>query len=208
MQLYQSSLFDTIVDDLHQRGYSIQRKALPDDLSHQLYKKLISEHCGELREAGVGRDAQHVIDKQVRGDRIKWIDDDDAVGKAWLDWTSELQSAINRQLFMGLDYFESHFAHYPPGAFYQRHVDSFKGQSNRVLSTVTYLNPDWSDAAGGELVLYKNEHDTQGIKVAPHMGTLVVFLSEEFPHEVLPATCERYSIAGWFRQKSPQGKVF
>jgi SM-20-related protein len=28
---------------------------------------------------------------------------------------------------------------------------------------------------------------------------LVVFLSEEFPHEVLPTATDRYSIAGWFR---------
>lgn len=27
----------------------------------------------------------------------------------------------------------------------------------------------------------------------------MLFLSEEFPHEVLPASRERYSIAGWFR---------
>lgn len=31
------------------------------------------------------------------------------------------------------------------------------------------------------------------------LGTLVVFLSEEFEHEVLPAKRDRYSIAGWFR---------
>ncbi|HDX9011350.1 TPA: 2OG-Fe(II) oxygenase, partial [Aeromonas dhakensis] len=35
--------------------------------------------------------------------------------------------------------------------------------------------------------------------VSPRGGRLVLFLSEEFPHEVLPANQERYSIAGWFR---------
>jgi len=35
--------------------------------------------------------------------------------------------------------------------------------------------------------------------VSPKGGRLVLFLSEEFPHEVLPANQERYSIAGWFR---------
>jgi len=31
------------------------------------------------------------------------------------------------------------------------------------------------------------------------LNRLVIFLSEEFPHEVLPANTHRYSIAGWFR---------
>ncbi|WP_335340025.1 2OG-Fe(II) oxygenase [Sedimenticola selenatireducens] len=30
-------------------------------------------------------------------------------------------------------------------------------------------------------------------------GELAVFLSEEFPHEVLAADRDRYSVAGWFR---------
>ena len=38
--------------------------------------------------------------------------------------------------------------------------------------------------------------------VTPSFGTIVVFLSEEFPHEVLPAKRDRYSIAGWFRLNS------
>jgi SM-20-related protein len=41
--------------------------------------------------------------------------------------------------------------------------------------------------------------DNSKIKVLPSFGTIVVFLSEEFPHEVLPAKRDRYSIAGWFR---------
>lgn len=208
MQSYQSSVFDSIVDDLQLRGYSIQRKALPDKLAHELRKKLIFEYGGELRDAGIGRDGQHALNKQIRGDRIKWIDESDESGDKWLQWTAQLQHAINRYLFMGLDYYESHFAHYPPGAFYQRHVDAFSGKSNRVLSTVTYLNEEWPADAGGELVLYRDQDDQQGIRVLPQLGTVVVFLSEEFPHEVLPASKERYSIAGWFRQKASNPQIF
>jgi hypothetical protein len=36
-------------------------------------------------------------------------------------------------------------------------------------------------------------------------GTLVVFLSDRFPHEVLPARRERLSLAGWFRRRSLGG---
>ena len=41
--------------------------------------------------------------------------------------------------------------------------------------------------------------------VLPRGGTLVVFLSDRFPHEVLPARRERLSLAGWFRRRSLGG---
>lgn len=44
-----------------------------------------------------------------------------------------------------------------------------------------------------------DDHDKDGIKIVPLHETFVVFLSQEFPHEVLPANRDRYSIAGWFQ---------
>ncbi|HZW25973.1 MAG TPA: 2OG-Fe(II) oxygenase [Gallionella sp.] len=35
--------------------------------------------------------------------------------------------------------------------------------------------------------------------VNPTFGTMIIFLSESFPHEVLVAHANRRSIAGWFR---------
>ena len=64
---------------------------------------------------------------------------------------------------------------------------------------MAYLNSGWTNADGGKLVLYKNDADKEGVKVVPFLGTFVVFLSEEFPHEVLSANRDRYSIAGWYR---------
>ena len=60
----------------------------------------------------------------------------------------------------------------------------------------------WKAEDGGELVLYRGEEDSQGMRVSPSWGTIVVFLSEEFPHEVLPANRDRYSIAGWYHLNS------
>jgi SM-20-related protein len=48
-------------------------------------------------------------------------------------------------------------------------------------------------------VIYPEEHTEDTVVVTPLMGTIAIFLSEEFPHEVLPATRDRFSIAGWFR---------
>jgi len=55
------------------------------------------------------------------------------------------------------------------------------------------------------LVIYENQLSEPSISentiasITPSLGTIVVFLSEEFPHEVLPAKSDRYSITGWFR---------
>ncbi|MFW5816629.1 MAG: 2OG-Fe(II) oxygenase [Wenzhouxiangella sp.] len=106
---------------------------------------------------------------------------------------------LNRRLFLGLFEFEAHYAHYPAGAFYRRHVDSFQGAANRVVSLVAYLNADWRDDDGGELVLYEAAGRTRLATLAPRAGRVVLFMSEELPHEVLPARRERLSIAGWFR---------
>ncbi len=109
---------------------------------------------------------------------------------------------------MGLFSFESHFAHCASDSYYKRHYDAFKGETNRVLLLVTYLNPGWGPEDGGEMVLYRDENDLEGIKVVPLHGTLVLFQSQEFPHEVLPANRDTYSVAGWFRvNTSLAGKI-
>lgn len=64
---------------------------------------------------------------------------------------------------------------------------------------MVYLNPGWLPDDGGELVLYSDEAEQGSLRVMPAFGTLVVFLSEYSPHDVLPTQRDRYSIAGWFR---------
>ncbi|WP_448567102.1 2OG-Fe(II) oxygenase [Thalassotalea ganghwensis] len=193
------TLFSLIAKDLESQGYSIRPNALPEPLADRLlaHQYELSEHKYSI--AGIGRGDDYLHNEFVRTDEICWINGDSNAGQQWLDWTAHLQSYLNKRLFLGLFSFESHFAHYAPGDYYKRHYDAFKGESNRVLSVVTYLNSGWTANDGGELVLYTNERDREGIKVVPLLGTVVVFLSEEFPHEVLPAARDRYSIAGWFR---------
>jgi SM-20-related protein len=128
-----------------------------------------------------------------------WLSEIHPIEQAYLDAMDALKMQLNRQLFLGLRDFEAHFAHYPPGHFYQRHVDAFRGQSNRIVSSVFYLNPDWSEQDDGQLVLYKAGSDKPLQIVQPRFGSMVLFLSEQFPHEVRPARRDRYSIAGWFR---------
>jgi SM-20-related protein len=49
------------------------------------------------------------------------------------------------------------------------------------------------------LRLYLSDHH---LDVYPSGGKLVLFLSADFDHEVLPATRDRFSIACWFRRRA------
>jgi SM-20-related protein len=102
-------------------------------------------------------------------------------------------------LYLGLEDFESHFALYPPGAFYLKHLDRFRDNDRRTVSAVLYLNQDWQAEQGGALRLYLADGETRD--VLPQAGSLLVFLSADMPHEVLPATRDRLSLTGWFRRR-------
>lgn len=154
----------------------------------------------ELAPAATGRGTGRTH-SALRGDRTLWFDAAQlgAAQTAFWERMDALRVAFNRRLLLGLDELEAHYALYPPGAGYARHRDRFRDDDARVVSAVAYLNTDWHDADGGALRLHLPDgvHD-----VAPHGGTLALFLSAEIEHEVLPATRERLSIAGWFRRRA------
>lgn len=194
------SLFDQIASALAGPGFIILDQPLPESLTQGLIANLQQQQAA-LKPAGVGRQGDYQLNQSVRGDAIQWLEPGDSIVTEFLHWMDKLRLGINQRLFLGLFDYECHYAVYAPGAFYQKHRDAFRGNPGRKLSTVLYLNPDWDRVAGGELVLYDEAGEGQLIRVAPECGKLVIFLSEDFPHEVLPATQLRRSIAGWFRIK-------
>ncbi|TVT86510.1 2OG-Fe(II) oxygenase [Pseudomonas sp. H3(2019)] len=193
-----------IVDDLATHGWSQQNIFLPQALTLELAaecRKRAAE--GELAPAAVGRGPFSEIREGIRGDHIQWLEPgQDEACDSYLGLMDSLREAMNRGLFLGLEDFESHFALYPPGAFYRKHVDRFRDDDRRMVSAVIYLNEAWLPEHGGQLRMYLEEgreHD-----VVPTGGCLVVFLSGEVPHEVLPATRERLSLTGWFRRRGDE----
>ena len=190
-----------IVDDLAECGWSQQNLFLPDALTRALAAECRQRAAeGELAPAAVGRGPFSEIREGIRGDRIQWIEPGQAQAcDQYLALMDSLREAMNRGLFLGLEDFESHFALYPPGAFYLKHVDRFRDDDRRAVSAVLYLNDDWSPEHGGQLRMYLDE----GVErdVVPIGGCLVVFLSGDIPHEVLPASRDRLSLTGWFRRR-------
>jgi SM-20-related protein len=156
---------------------------------------------GRFRRAGIGRGEQRAVRPDIRGDDVLWLDASKATPaqRAVFERFERLRVEINRATFLGLHAFESHFAVYPEGASYERHLDRFEESVGRVVSCVLYLNRDWTDADGGHLRLYLDDPEGAHRDVRPEGGTLAVFLSRRFEHEVLPARRRRLSWTGWFR---------
>lgn len=156
--------------------------------------------AGYFRAAGIGHGALQRAD--IRSDELLWITPDAAPqATALLKRELEaLRQAVNAATYLGLHEFEGHYAAYVAGASYARHLDRFRDDNQRVVSVVLYLNDAWTAADGGELRLYPEGNEA--VTILPRGGTLVCFLSERVPHEVLPARCLRLSLAGWFRRRA------
>jgi SM-20-related protein len=143
---------------------------------------------------------------EVRGDFIAWLSQPERdAEQQLLGKLEELRAAFNRGLMAGLEDFQGHFALYPSGSTYARHFDRLIGSDVRAISAALYLNEDWQPEDGGQLRIYTGGGTSED--VMPVGGRLVVFQSDRFEHEVLPARRERLSFTGWFRRRPLEGFV-
>jgi SM-20-related protein len=194
--------FDATAVRLVEQGWLVLPGFLAQEAVAALRTELLAMH-DRLRQATVAKARR--LAPEIRGDLIHWIEEGDA-GPAtcgWLACLEGLRLAINRVAYLGLFDLELHYALYPPGARYTRHLDCFHGDTRRILTTILYLNPEWQTEDGGALRLWLDtEGRTQPVEILPSGGTLVLFQSARFWHEVLPARRERLSITGWFRGRA------
>ena len=193
-----------IVQEISQTGYAI----IDDFIDADLVKSL-AQHAQSLKQTGTMKKATTGLNRdthqEFRGDFIYWIEATDASPEehSYLTFMDELKDAINQAFFLGLFELESHFAVYPAGAGYKKHLDQFVGTEDRKITCILYLNEDWQESDGGQLRMYLSPTETkQFIDISPQGGRLVVFVSSDFLHEVLPAKRERISITGWLRTRS------
>jgi SM-20-related protein len=193
-----------IVTRLFERGWSVCDGFLSDALVTALAGEARAAWSGgSFHAAGIGSGPRYQRREEVRGDYVLWLDRGGCTSKQreCLARFEDLRQAANRELQLGLFELECHFALYPPGASYRRHLDQLAGDDSRVLSCVLYLNDGWQRADGGELRLHQAQPDGH-VDVLPVGGRLVTFLSARFEHEVLPARRERLSLTGWFCRRS------
>jgi SM-20-related protein len=187
-----------IADSIHAEGYAVVQGFLDAEIISALATECRN---ADLQVTAVGRGADRTQRPDIRGDRTLWLDNSAAstAQRVYFDAMDALRCGLNRELTLGLDELEAHFAMYSPGTRYAKHRDRFRDDDARVLSSVLYLNDDWQESSGGALRLYLPERH---LDIYPSAGKLVVFLSADFEHEVLAATRDRVSIAGWFRRRT------
>lgn len=198
-------IFKKIVQAIRLNGYIVLDDALPAAMLEALFQDLKSQDEDDFEQAGLCHDQRPRQNQRVRSDKFCAVDANTPVIRDYLNRVEALRERLNKELFLGLFDYECHYSFYPKGAFYKKRVDSFKGRSNRVLTTVLYLNPDWKQEYGGELLMYGEEDEMPFLQVSPTWGKLVVFMSEHFPYEVLKASKPRYSLTGWFRINTGKG---
>ena len=98
-----------------------------------------------------------------------------------------------------------------PGGSYPLHIDNPQGVSvgdTRKLTCILYLNPEYKQSDGGELrlVLSNKDDKISTVDLSPEGGRLLLFWSDEIPHEVLPSApnhdmndeqLDRYALTIW-----------
>ena len=164
------------------------------DCAHLRYDR------GEFAAARIGSERKLQRRPQIRGDSICWI----AVPllpaeQMLLEELERLRLHLNERDLLGLFELELHYAWYPAGAGYARHVDQPQGRAQRQVSLVLYLNEDWTPAAAGELRFFDAPDRHRDIE--PIAGRLVCFLTPGREHAVLPTQRDRLSVSGWFRNR-------
>ncbi|WP_031529874.1 2OG-Fe(II) oxygenase [Dyadobacter crusticola] len=191
--------FDTLIDSYIDHKVGIAENFLSDllaaNLKSNLYKLLESN---QFQSAGTGNEKIVLHDKLYRSDLIYWLDrkHNDAFENQFFDLIDEFVAYLNSTCYTGITGYEFHYALYPEGSFYKKHLDQFRSNPSRQYSMITYLNAEWSDGDGGELRIH---HANRAQDISPVSGKSIFFKSSELEHEVLLTNKVRLSITGWLK---------
>ncbi|WBL25804.1 2OG-Fe(II) oxygenase [Zunongwangia sp. HGR-M22] len=196
--------YETIIDDLLEKQYCIVDDFFENEEISRLRGALISQYQeDQFKKSAIGNRTNELVEKAIRGDFILWMNEAEAgeTEKIFFNKINNLVHYLNRTCFMGILHKEFHYAVYPKGTFYKRHLDTFQNDSRRKLSIVSYLNDDsWENTNGGELVIYKKDGNEEVIYPLP--GRVVIFESQILEHEVKEVkNSERLSITGWLKTR-------
>lgn len=202
----ENPLYEGIIENIISQKFAIVENFFSSEEVVLLRDSLLQKHEEDaFKKAAIGNRVNEIIVKSIRGDVILWIDESTAneAENLFFDKINSLVNYLNKTCFLGILHKEFHYALYPTGTFYKRHLDTFQNDDRRKLSFVVYLNEDgWLPENGGELVLYLNSNGQEEEKVIyPLPGRVVIFESQIIEHEVKPVSTQRLSITGWLKTR-------
>jgi SM-20-related protein len=202
--------FDDPAVDALAAGYVVVDHWLGDADATALRAGVVSlSERGCFAPSRVGADDERQEAAAVRGDTVCWFDADATLESEdgrrgvrpgpevahFLSRMSLLREHLNRICFLSLTRIECHAACYETGAFYETHLDTPAGHSDRILSFSHYLSRRDESETGGYLRLHGV--GSQPVDIEPRFDRLVVFRSRSVLHEVLPVASRRFSMTGW-----------
>ncbi len=191
--------FEEIITSFLENGVGQSSAFLPKKLAMALKGNLTNlYHANKMFDAGLGQKRDFHLDDSYRKDKVFWLENSSSnqMEIEFFDIIHSFIDYLNHTCYAGVGEFEFHYALYEKGSFYKKHIDQFAHNDSRIYSIIIYLNDNWKEGDGGELVLYKEEVQ----KVSPQMGTMIFFDSASLPHEVLETQVARMSITGWLKR--------
>ena len=189
--------FETLIATYIENKVGISEHFLSTNLANNLKQNLIAlNQQSLLTEAGTGNSEAISYDSAVRSDSIYWLDKkhNNAFENEFFAQIEAFIIYLNQSCYAGITGYEFHYSLYESGDFYLKHLDQFKNNPSRKYSMISYLNSNWQESDGGELLIHQannNQKITQGKNV--------LFKSEELVHEVLVTQNTRMSITGWLK---------
>jgi len=194
--------FETIIEGIVNKQYVVVDDFFSTEEVTLLKNGLLDVlHQQAFKKSAIGNRTDEKVIEAIRGDYIFWLDEqtDTPASALFFKKVNDLVAYLNATCFLGIAEKEFHYALYPEGTFYKRHLDVFQNDQRRRLSLVCYLNDEnWLPEFGGELVIYKDSGD---VTIFPERGRVVIFDSQTLEHEVKPVQQKRYSITGWLKTR-------
>lgn len=202
----ENPFYEHIISELLEKQYCIVDDFFSLEQVAALRESLLTKYEEDnFKKAAIGNRTNEVIAKAIRGDFILWLNEAEAgeAEKTFFNKINSLIAYLNKTCFLGILTKEFHYALYPEGTFYKRHLDTFQNDGRRKLSLVCYLNEeDWKAENGGELTIYTEENGVEVAKdIYPFPGRVVIFESQVLEHEVKPVKTPRLSITGWLKTR-------
>jgi SM-20-related protein len=192
--------FDLLIDTYLDTKVGIDAGFLTQRLSNGLQENILQlQRDKMMTTAGIGNEEVKDVKQKMRGDKIYWMDKshDNIYEQEFLQLAEDFIGHLNSTCYTGINGYEFHYAVYEEGSSYKRHKDQFKNDNNRKYSLINYLNNNWLEEDGGQLLVYRDETVQ---RISPHSQTAVFFKSDEMEHEVTKANRSRMSITGWLKQ--------
>lgn len=191
--------FEDLIATYIDNKVGISEDFLSDELANNLKQNLLTLNKKSLlMAAGIGNSEKLSYDGAIRSDSIYWLDkkNNNSFENEFFTQMEAFILYLNKSCYAGITGYEFHYSLYEKGDFYLKHLDQFKNNPSRKYSIISYLNSDWQESDGGELLIHQLDNN---LKISPTQGKTVFFKSDELVHEVLVTQSTRMSITGWLK---------